>query len=92
MLRHINLGDTKEERRRKLSHLIRRRKISLAGYRKTKIYGLLSCKSGKRMKEENRVFFKNEEKAIQNGYRPCAHCLPEKYKIWKAELKQETGL
>ena len=44
------------------------------------------------MKEENRVFFKNEEEAIQNGYRPCAHCLPEKYKIWKAELKQETGL
>lgn len=92
MFHHTNLGDTKEGRKKKLSHLIRKGEISLGGYKKTKIYGLLSCKSGKRMKEENRVFFKNENEAIQNGYRPCAHCLPEKYKLWKAKLEQETGL
>lgn len=83
MIRHITLGNTEEERKKKLSHLIRNGEISLGGYSKAKIYGLLSCKSGKRMKEENRVFFKDEKEAIQQGYRPCAHCLPEKYKLWK---------
>jgi methylphosphotriester-DNA--protein-cysteine methyltransferase len=37
------------------------------------------------MKAENRVFFSSEEEAITCGYRPCAHCLPEKYKRWKAK-------
>ena len=91
MLCHSKLGNTKEEKRKKLIHLVRKSEISLGGYRKAKIYGLLSCKSGKRMKEENRVFFKDEKEAIQQGYRPCAHCLPEKYKRWKA-TQQETGL
>lgn len=89
---HIKLGNTKEERKKKLGHLIRRGEISLGGYRKAKIYGLLNCKSGKRMKEENRVFFKDEREAIQYGYRPCAHCLPGKYKLWKLKGEQETGL
>lgn len=83
MIRHITLGNTKEERKQKLSRLIRKGEISLGGYSKAKIYGLLSCKSGKRMKAENRVFFKDETEAIQNGYRPCAHCLPGEYKLWK---------
>jgi methylphosphotriester-DNA--protein-cysteine methyltransferase len=30
-----------------------------------------------------RVFFANEETAIEAGFRPCAACLPAKYKIWK---------
>lgn len=92
MLHHIKLGNTKGERKRKLSHLIRKGEITLGGYSKAKIYGLLNCKSGKRIKEENRVFFKDEKEAIQNGYRPCAHCLPEKYKLWKSQSEQETGL
>jgi len=92
MLSHITLGNTDEERSKKLSSLIRNGEISLGGYSKAKIYGLLNCRSGKRMKVKNRVFFKDEKEAIQNGYRPCAHCLPVKYKLWKSELEQETGL
>lgn len=58
-------------------------KISLAGYQKHKIYGTLTCRSGKRMKKENRVFFENEAQAIAAGYRPCGHCLPAQYRAWK---------
>jgi methylphosphotriester-DNA--protein-cysteine methyltransferase len=31
----------------------------------------------------HRVFFANEETAIAAGYRPCAVCLPERYRAWK---------
>ena len=62
---------------------IRKKEITLAGNRKLKIYGLLSCRSGKRMHKTNRVFFKSEITALQNGYRPCGHCMKEKYKNWK---------
>jgi methylphosphotriester-DNA--protein-cysteine methyltransferase len=66
--------------------MIKSGKIKLAGYKKARIYGTLHCRSGKRMKAENRVFFSSEEEAIDSGYRPCAHCLPEKYKRWKANI------
>jgi methylphosphotriester-DNA--protein-cysteine methyltransferase len=39
--------------------------------------------SGKRMKIINRVFFSNELQAIKNGYRPCAHCMGNKYLLWR---------
>ena len=32
------------------------------------------------MKTENRLFFKDEQEAIREGYRPCGACLPDKYK------------
>ena len=86
MLLHTELGTTREKRQKKLAGLIRRGAISLGGYSKGKIYGLLRCKPGKRMRIENRVFFKDEKEPIQYGYRPCAHCLPEKYKLWKAQV------
>lgn len=60
--------------------LIQQGDIMLAGNLKLKIYGLLSCASGKRMKKENRVFFKNETEAIKLGFRPCGHCLREQYR------------
>jgi methylphosphotriester-DNA--protein-cysteine methyltransferase len=66
-----------------LRQLIRSKEISLGGYKKAKIYGTLHCASGKRMKKENRVFFKDEKEALAHGYRPCAHCLPDKYRQWK---------
>ncbi len=58
--------------------------IRLGGNRKLKIYGGLHCKSGKRMKKENRVFFKDEKQAKELGYRPCGHCMREEYLRWKA--------
>jgi len=61
----------------------RTNKIQFGGNQKLKIYGLLTCKSGKRMKRENRVFFLTEKEAIANGFRPCGHCMQEEYKKWK---------
>ena len=66
-----------------IRRLIQREEIMLAGNLSLKIYGTLSCASGKRMKKENRVFFKNETEAIQQGFRPCCHCLHNEYVCWK---------
>jgi methylphosphotriester-DNA--protein-cysteine methyltransferase len=68
---------------RQLRSLIRKGEIVLGGNKSLKIYGSLSCSSGKRMKPVNRVFFGSEEEALQEGYRPCGHCLRKKYKAWE---------
>ena len=47
-----------------------------AGWEPGKIFGRLDCKSGMRMKKENRVFFHTLEDAIVQGYRPCKKCNP----------------
>jgi methylphosphotriester-DNA--protein-cysteine methyltransferase len=41
----------------------------------------------------DRVFFRNERDARAAGYRPCAICLPEKYRAWKnrAERKDRSA-
>ena len=62
---------------------IKNGELTFAGNKKLKIYGAISCSSGKRMKKENRVFFSSEQEAANNGYRPCGHCMIGKYKIWK---------
>lgn len=41
-----------------------------------KIYGLLTCASGMRMKKRNRVFFSSVQAALAAGYRPCKICKP----------------
>ncbi len=38
------------------------------------------------MKRENRVFFSSEKEAIANGFRPCGHCMKQKYQKWKNEV------
>ncbi|NOT74668.1 MAG: metal-binding protein [Cyclobacteriaceae bacterium] len=69
MITHKDLQD------KELALLIKRGEITLAGNRKLKIYGKFSCSSGKRMKKENRVFFKDEKESIANGFRPCKNCM-----------------
>ncbi|MCP9756061.1 metal-binding protein [Lacihabitans sp. CCS-44] len=69
-----------------LHNQIRQKQICLGGNLNLKIYGTLGCKSGKRMKKQNRVFFGSEEEALERNFRPCGHCLKEKYKIWKNGL------
>lgn len=76
---HSQLSD--DELRKKL----RKQEICLGGNKNLKIYGLLNCKSGKKMKKENRVFFTDESEALQNGYRPCGHCMKESYRQWKLQ-------
>jgi methylated-DNA-[protein]-cysteine S-methyltransferase len=64
---------------------------TLGGHRRTKGYGRLDCPAALRWIAKghytaHRVFFADEETAIAAGYRPCAVCLPERYREWK-----ETG-
>lgn len=49
-----------------------------AGWKPGKIFGTLLCKSGKRMKKENRVFFDSYDDAINSGYKPCKKCNPKR--------------
>jgi len=72
MIRHSEISN--EELRQK----IKQKKICLGGNIKLKIYGKLNCKSGKRMKRENRVFFHSETEAIELGFRSCRRCLKMK--------------
>jgi methylphosphotriester-DNA--protein-cysteine methyltransferase len=69
-----------------LKRLIQSDKIMFGGNAKLKIYGTLDCSSGKRMKKENRVFFSTEQEALTVGYRPCGHCLSNKYVLWKKQI------
>jgi methylphosphotriester-DNA--protein-cysteine methyltransferase len=83
MIVHNDLGDTSFARTRQLKMLIDKGEVQLAGNSGLKIYGKLNCHSGKRMKTENRVFFKSEAEAKAKGYRPCGHCIREEYLQWK---------
>lgn len=76
MILHVNLdGQVLKEK-------IRKKEILFAGNLNLKIYGFLSCRSGRRMKKENRVFFYTEEDAIFCGFRPCGHCMRSRYREW----------
>ncbi|MCT2564118.1 Ada metal-binding domain-containing protein [Chryseobacterium herbae] len=77
MEKHTEISDI--DLRRKIRH----KEINFAGNRKLKIYGLLTCSSGKKMKRENRIFFISEKDALENKYRPCGHCMKEEYQLWK---------
>ncbi|SDI86609.1 Ada metal-binding domain-containing protein [Chryseobacterium jejuense] len=82
MLLHSQLSDSE------LRSKIRKQEIHLGGNKNLKIFGLLSCRSGKRMKKGNRVFFTDKFEALQNGYRPCGHCMREEYQQWKLQQTQ----
>ncbi|PWK16865.1 metal binding Ada-like protein [Arcicella aurantiaca] len=84
MIKHLTLSNTKFGRSKALKMLINFDEISIGGNAKLKIYGTLKCSSGKRMNIENRVFFKNETEAILAGFRPCGHCMRDKYLLWKS--------
>jgi methylphosphotriester-DNA--protein-cysteine methyltransferase len=66
----------------KLKGMIRKKKIHLAGNARLKIYGVLQCQFGKKMKKSNRVFFASATEALHQGYRPCGHCLRNEYQRW----------
>lgn len=71
-----------------LASKIAARKIVLTGNERLKIYGYLGCKSGKRMKRENRVFFTHEQEAVALGYRPCGNCMKTAYRQWRARSER----
>ena len=84
MKSHEEIGPESFATSRKLKQMIDNREIMFGGNRNLKIYGLLSCGSGKRMKRSNRVFFADERDALTHGYRPCGHCMREAYLKWKS--------
>ncbi|MEV4622353.1 Ada metal-binding domain-containing protein [Asanoa sp. NPDC049573] len=60
------------------------------GHRVGRIYGRLDCPSALRAIARgdyvrHRVFFADEATAIAAGYRPCARCLPGRYRAWQGE-------
>jgi methylphosphotriester-DNA--protein-cysteine methyltransferase len=60
---------------------------TIGGHRRTKIYGRLDCPSAARAIARGgyiaqRVFFADEATALADGYRPCARCLPDRYRAW----------
>jgi hypothetical protein len=62
----------------------------LGGHRRTRVFGRLDCPTALRWIAhgtyvQHRVFFAEEEVAIVAGYRPCGHCLREKYRQWLAD-------
>ena len=61
---------------------------TLGGHRRLKGYGRLDCPSALRWIAKghyvaHRVFFADEHVAVAASYRPCAVCLPERYREWK---------
>lgn len=76
MIKHADISNND------LRKKIKQKEICFAGNMKLKIYGTLQCQSGKRMKQENRVFFASENEAVKTGFRPCGHCMKIKYKKW----------
>jgi methylphosphotriester-DNA--protein-cysteine methyltransferase len=67
----------------------------LGGNRRLKIYGRLDCPSARRALPRGyarrRVFFADEATAIAAGYRPCARCLPEQYRVWNAGQDEDAS-
>ncbi|MFM9608230.1 metal-binding protein [Streptomyces niveiscabiei] len=62
---------------------------TLGGHRGGRLYGRLDCPSAARALARGgyvrqRVFFPDEPTAVAAGYRPCAVCLPEAHRRWKA--------
>lgn len=62
---------------------------TLGGHRRTRCYGRLDCPAARRALARggysaDRVFFADEAAAVAAGYRPCAACLPERYRAWRA--------
>lgn len=70
-------------------------KGQFGGHRRNKGYGRLDCRSAlayiaKGQYVRHRVFFADEATAIAAGYRPCAVCMSEHYKLWKQASTHAT--
>jgi methylated-DNA-[protein]-cysteine S-methyltransferase len=62
---------------------------TLGGHRGTGIYGTLDCAGAARAIARggyvaHRVFFADAATAVAAGYRPCAGCMPDAHRAWKA--------
>ncbi len=69
--------------RHELRQEIKNRSVKYAGNSRLKKIWASQCSSGKRMTRDNRIFFKTETEALAAGFRPCGHCMPDQYHMWK---------
>jgi hypothetical protein len=65
------------------------RKGTAGGHSGTKVFGHLDCPAALRAIARggyvgHRVFFADFVTASKAGYRPCAICMPDEYRTWKA--------
>ena len=68
---------------------LRRRPGALGGHRRTLVFGRLDCPAALRAIArggyvKHRVFFADAADAVQAGYRPCAVCMPDAFRAWRA--------
>jgi hypothetical protein len=82
MITHTELNE------KQVRQLIHKSIVTIAGNRNLKIFGKLNCRSGKRMKKINRIFFESVQEALRNNFRPCGHCMKPEYNQWKNESLQ----
>ena len=70
----------------------------LGGNSRGKIYGRLDCPSALRAVkrgrtyQQHRVFFADEPTAVAAGYRPCAVCMRDAYKKWRARQHSNSNV
>ncbi len=53
-----------------------RKRVLYLGSRTTKIFCFPTCRDARRIREENRIGFRDETEARQSGFRPCKRCTP----------------
>jgi hypothetical protein len=68
---------------------------TFGGYRRGRIYGRLDCPSAQRAMARghyvrHRVFFADAATALAAGYRPCAMCMPARYRAWKGTKEKRS--
>lgn len=66
---------------------------SLGGHLRSQCYGTLDCRAARQALARGgyvnyRVFFLDEASAVAAGYRPCAVCMPARYRQWKTQETQ----
>ena len=69
---------------------------TLGGHGRNRVYGRLDCPGALRWIAKghyvaHRVFFADEATAIAAGFRPCAGCMPDEYREWKARGNDAIG-
>lgn len=53
-----------------------REHVRYIGSKTTHIFCFPTCRDARRIREENRVPFRDADEALEGGFRPCRHCQP----------------
>lgn len=53
-----------------------REHVRYIGSKTTRIFCFPTCRDARRIREQNRVPFRDADEALEGGFRPCRHCQP----------------